>query len=98
VVTPPPHRFDIEIEEDLIEEVARVYGFRSHPSDAAGGAGQMLGTTEARPLAPTRVGDAPREARLSPGDHYSFVDAEWTRPRWQCDRVRVLNPIASQMS
>src|SRR5262245_940224 len=32
VVTPPSYRFDIEIEEDLIEEVARVYGFERIPA------------------------------------------------------------------
>jgi phenylalanyl-tRNA synthetase beta chain len=32
VVTPPSFRFDIEIEEDLIEEVARVYGFERIPA------------------------------------------------------------------
>ena len=31
VVTPPSYRFDIEIEEDLIEEVARMYGFENIP-------------------------------------------------------------------
>ena len=27
LVTPPSYRFDINIEEDLIEEVIRIYGF-----------------------------------------------------------------------
>ena len=31
-VTAPTYRFDIEIEEDLIEEVARVYGFENIPT------------------------------------------------------------------
>src|SRR5690606_13031686 len=31
VVTPPTYRFDLFIEEDLIEEVARVYGFERIP-------------------------------------------------------------------
>jgi phenylalanyl-tRNA synthetase beta chain len=31
-VTPPSHRFDIEREEDLVEEVARVHGFENLPS------------------------------------------------------------------
>src|SRR6185295_15672588 len=31
LVTPPPHRFDINIEADLIEELARVIGFESIP-------------------------------------------------------------------
>jgi phenylalanyl-tRNA synthetase beta chain len=36
LVTPPPHRFDINIEADLIEELARVVGFESIPeTDAA---------------------------------------------------------------
>ena len=34
-VTPPAHRFDIEIEADLIEEVARVVGFEAIPESAA---------------------------------------------------------------
>ena len=32
-VTSPSYRFDIEIEEDLIEEVARVYGFENIPAN-----------------------------------------------------------------
>jgi len=32
VVDPPSYRFDLEIEEDLIEEVARVYGFERIPA------------------------------------------------------------------
>lgn len=37
VVTPPPHRFDISIEADLIEEVARIVGFEAIPeADAIG--------------------------------------------------------------
>ncbi|MGE5337627.1 MAG: phenylalanine--tRNA ligase subunit beta, partial [Gemmatimonadota bacterium] len=31
-VTPPPYRFDLEIEEDLIEEVARLWGFDRIPA------------------------------------------------------------------
>ena len=31
IVTPPSYRFDIEIEEDLIEELARLYGFENIP-------------------------------------------------------------------
>ena len=34
LVTPPPYRFDLEIEEDLIEEVARLWGFERIPAEA----------------------------------------------------------------
>jgi phenylalanyl-tRNA synthetase beta chain len=37
LVTPPPHRFDISIEADLIEEVARIIGYQAIPeADAMG--------------------------------------------------------------
>ncbi len=34
-VSPPSHRFDIEIEADLIEEVARIHGYDSIPETTA---------------------------------------------------------------
>ena len=42
VVTPPSYRFDIEIEEDLIEEVARLHGYENIPSPAPVGLMSML--------------------------------------------------------
>ncbi|HET9352252.1 MAG TPA: phenylalanine--tRNA ligase subunit beta, partial [Burkholderiales bacterium] len=47
-VTPPSYRFDLSIEEDLIEEVARVYGFEriaAHPPRVAA---TLLRTEEGR--------------------------------------------------
>ncbi|MGA0610948.1 phenylalanine--tRNA ligase subunit beta [Caldimonas sp. KR1-144] len=96
-VTPPSNRFDISIEEDLIEEVIRVLGYPRLP-----------GTP---PLAPVtaRVG---AEARRSPHVlrhalaglgyqetlNYSFVDARWERELAGCDNpIKLLNPIASQL-
>ena len=32
-VTPPPHRYDIEIPEDLVEEICRIYGYDNIPSE-----------------------------------------------------------------
>src|SRR5690606_22631765 len=40
-VTPPSYRFDIEIEEDLIEEIARVYGFENIPTRPPVAANEM---------------------------------------------------------
>ncbi len=34
LVTPPAYRFDIEIEEDLIEEIARVFGYNNIPNQS----------------------------------------------------------------
>lgn len=97
-VAPPAFRFDIEIEEDLIEEVARVYGYDAIPSDAPRSRMKML------PLPETR---RPRELirqQLAARDYqevvtYAFVDEQWERDfAGNPDPVRLINPIAAQMS
>jgi phenylalanyl-tRNA synthetase beta chain len=97
-VTPPPYRFDIEIEEDLIEEVARIYGFEKIPARPPVASNVMRPTHETR-----RSIHALRHA-LAARDYaetvnFSFVDAEWEQDFAGNDNpVRLLNPIASQMS
>ena len=51
-MTPPSYRFDIAIEEDLIEELARIHGYDripatlpAAPADHAAGAGGRSGTS-----------------------------------------------------
>ena len=98
VVTPPSYRFDIEIEEDLIEEVARVHGFERIPVHP--------------PVAPA-VMHAPPETRRSLHEvraqlaaagytevvNFSFVDAEWEQDfAGNATPIRLLNPIASQLA
>ncbi|GJM09452.1 MAG: phenylalanine--tRNA ligase beta subunit [Lysobacteraceae bacterium] len=46
MVTPPGARFDIEIEEDLIEEVARVYGYNRLPARSLNGTVRFSPATE----------------------------------------------------
>ncbi|HUN68820.1 MAG TPA: phenylalanine--tRNA ligase subunit beta, partial [Burkholderiales bacterium] len=47
-VNPPSYRFDIEIEEDLIEEVARVHGFDRIPAHPPRAPAKMTAPPEAR--------------------------------------------------
>jgi len=97
-VTPPSYRFDIEIEEDLIEEVARVHGYERIPAEVPQAMTAILPQAEAqRPLATLRRTLALRDYQET--INYSFVEAEWehnlcgnTAP------VLLQNPIASQMS
>jgi phenylalanyl-tRNA synthetase beta chain len=97
-VTPPPYRFDIEIEEDLIEEVARIYGFENIPANPPVARSEMRATQETR-----RSIHAIRHA-LAARDYaetinFSFVDAEWEQDFAGNDKpVQLLNPIASQLS
>ncbi|MFO7604465.1 MAG: phenylalanine--tRNA ligase subunit beta, partial [Gammaproteobacteria bacterium] len=72
-VTPPPFRFDIEIEEDLIEEVARIYGYNNLPDSRPHGAMAIQPQTETQVslqhLRQTLVDLGYQEAIT-----YSFVD------------------------
>src|SRR5213075_2699069 len=48
--TPPPHRFDINIEADLIEELARVLGFETIPEADAISHQRVVGMAETSPV------------------------------------------------
>lgn len=98
IVTPPSWRFDLSLEEDLIEEVVRVIGYDRLPS--------------APPLAPVTPRDM-REAQrsghavrhtLAALDYqetinFSFVEARWEHElAGNPDPIRVLNPIAAPLA
>jgi len=98
LVTAPPYRFDIEIEEDLIEEIARVYGYDNIPSRPPRARMAMLPITET-----VRTPMALRRLAAERGYHevvnFSFVDAAWeTDFAANATPVALANPIASQMS
>ena len=97
-VTPPSYRFDIEIEEDLIEEVARIYGFEKIPARPPVAANAMRATNETRRSIHTlRHALAARD--YAETINFSFVDESWERDFAGNDApVRVINPIASQLS
>jgi phenylalanyl-tRNA synthetase beta chain len=97
-VTPPPYRFDIAIEEDLIEEVTRIVGYNNLPTSP--------------PLAPitARVRPESQRSRFAVRRqlaalgyfetiNFSFVEEAWEKDlAGNPDPIRLLNPIASQMS
>ncbi|MGB7420561.1 MAG: phenylalanine--tRNA ligase subunit beta [Comamonas sp.] len=97
-VTPPSYRFDLRIEEDLIEEVARIIGYQKLPADAP------LGRITPRLRAESeRSRYAARRELAALGYqetvNFSFVEERWERELAGNDApIRLLNPIASQMS
>ncbi|HKB59299.1 MAG TPA: phenylalanine--tRNA ligase subunit beta [Gallionellaceae bacterium] len=97
-VTPPSYRFDIAIEEDLIEEIARVHGYENIPALPPRGMLSMLPQAEGqRPLAVLRQAMVRRDYQEA--ITYSFVEAEWERDLCGSETpVALQNPIASQMS
>ena len=97
-VTPPSYRFDIEIEEDLIEEIARLYGYENILPLPPLAKMTMLADNESRSSML-----AAREQMVA-NDYqevvtYSFVDESWERNLAGNDQaVPLRNPIASNMS
>jgi phenylalanyl-tRNA synthetase beta chain len=97
-VTPPSWRFDLTIEEDLIEEVIRVIGYDKLPMDAP----RAPVTARAQPES-RRSGNALRRALAGLGYqetiNFSFVEERWERElAGNADPIRVLNPIAAPLA
>ena len=97
-VAVPPFRFDITLEADLVEEVARIQGYDSIPSRlprAAGrpALGDSLGPLEARARS-TLSARGYFEAIT-----YSFIDPAHARAfEPQAESVPLANPISREMS
>ena len=96
VVTPPSFRFDLAIEEDFIEEAARLYGYDNIPAPAVRHTQTMLPEREAtRPVSTMRQ-------RLVDRDYqevitFGFVSsASELALQPDVNPIKVLNPIASQ--
>ena len=98
VVIPPSWRFDLQIEEDLIEEVVRVIGFDQLPKrpPIAPIEAQVLPEAK-RSLFAVRRSVASRGYQETL--NFSFVEARWERELAGNENpIRVLNPIASPLS
>ena len=97
-VTPPSYRFDLQIEEDLIEEVVRMVGYQNLP--------------EMPPLAPITARIRPESKRspfavrraLASLGYQETINFSFVQERWEhelagnANPIKLLNPIASQMS
>ncbi len=98
LVTPPHFRFDLEIEEDLIEEIARIWGYDNLPSRPPLARATMRAASQARRSAHS-VRIALAQRGFIEAINYSFVDPEWERDFGASGApIAVLNPIASNMA
>jgi phenylalanyl-tRNA synthetase beta chain len=96
-VEPPPYRFDLAIEEDLIEEVVRIIGYDHLPTTPP-----LAPITAKLPPESRRSRFAVRRLLAALGYfetiNFSFVEESWERElAGNTDPIRLLNPIASQM-
>ncbi|HEY9067234.1 MAG TPA: phenylalanine--tRNA ligase subunit beta [Burkholderiaceae bacterium] len=97
-VVPPSWRFDLQIEEDLIEEVIRVLGYGLLPETAP----QAALTARVRSET-TRSADDVRH-RLAALDYQETINFSFVEERWEhelagnADPIRLVNPMASQLA
>ncbi len=97
IVTPPSRRFDLAIEEDFVEEVARIHGYDAIPATASAHVQQMLPLPEARR---SRHALMRRLAALGWQEvvTFGFVSSAIEKAiDPAADPIRVLNPIAAQL-
>jgi len=97
-VTPPSYRFDLSIEADLIEELARLYGYDNIPALAPQAAMTMLPYSELqRPL--PRIQQILVARDYQEIVSYAFVEAQVESELCGNDNpVALQNPIASNLA
>ncbi len=97
-VQPPSFRFDLQIEEDLIEEVARMVGYNNLPTTPP-----LAPITAKVRVESQRSPHAVRHHLAALGYqetiNFSFVEERWEQElASNADPIKLVNPIASQMS
>jgi len=97
-VTAPSRRFDVAIEEDLIEELARIHGYDRIPTTVPGGPARIAAPSE------TRVPVADLRRQLVARDYleaisFAFVEAELLQ-KWGCAEgtVPLANPLSAELA
>jgi phenylalanyl-tRNA synthetase beta chain len=97
-VTPPSWRFDLAIEEDLIEEVIRVIGYDKLPTTPP------LAPVTARVRTESRRGVNVVQRLLASLGYQETINFSFVEERWEhelagnADPIKVLNPIASPLA
>ena len=98
LVTSPSHRFDLAIEADFIEEIARIYGYNNIPAT------QQATTAALTPQAQALRTPLNIALEWVNRDYQEVITNSFVDARWEADfspgltPIPVRNPIAEQMS
>jgi phenylalanyl-tRNA synthetase beta chain len=98
LVTPPAHRFDITIEADLIEEVARIIGYQAIPESDAIGPYRFRPSPEEKPSEQVIL-EALAVRGYQEAITFAFVDPVLQKRLFPgIEGLPLANPIASDLS
>lgn len=98
LVTPPPYRFDIAIEADLIEEVGRLVGFGAIPEITPRTAQRFVPMPESQSTE-LRLLDLMAARGYQETVHFAFVDPPLQQRLFPAlTAMRLQNPIAENLS
>ncbi|MCP5246289.1 MAG: phenylalanine--tRNA ligase subunit beta [Burkholderiales bacterium] len=97
-VTPPSYRFDLAIEEDFIEELARMHGYDEIPAQSPKAGLAMLSAPETV-RTPAQVKQMLVMRDYQEVINYAFVDKAWETDLIQNKApIALKNPIASHLN
>ena len=96
-IIPPSHRSDIKIEADLIEELARIYGYDSIPASTSNTVSKIKSIKHSRQIV-SQVREVLTNRDYQEVITYSFVDPEIHRLINNEKVLTLQNPIASELS
>jgi phenylalanyl-tRNA synthetase beta chain len=97
-ITAPDFRFDISIEEDLIEEIGRIFGYDNLPVSQASSALSMVAKPEAK-LRMNRLRQVLVQKGYQEAITYSFIDPEMQKlfdP--ETTAIELANPISADLA
>jgi phenylalanyl-tRNA synthetase beta chain len=97
-VTPPSWRFDLQIEEDLIEEVIRILGYETLPDRPP------VAALTARVRSESQRGLDTLRHQMAALDYQETINFSFVEERWEhelagnANPVRLVNPMASHLA
>jgi len=97
-VTPPSWRFDLQIEEDLIEEVIRILGYETLPDTPP------VAALTARVRSESQRGLDTLRHQMAALDYQETINFSFVEERWEhelagnANPVRLVNPMASHLA
>ena len=98
LVTPPSWRQDISIKEDLVEEVARLYGYDSIENEPMNIKKRLTNIANINQKSKKKIKEVLVSRNINEIINWSFVNKEWESIFGNKDPIEIENPISSEQS